>query len=757
MKDFSQTASCIAIALMGLSAPVAASAQSTAQPAPEAEASGGIADIIVTAERREQNVQKAPLTIQVIGGDDLSKAGITDTASLQKMTSGLQIGANGASTQVFLRGVGSFAAGTLTSPGVAFNVDGIYVGRPEGTSGNFYDIARVEVLKGPQGTLYGRNATGGAINVITNEPRLGARTAEMNFEGGNYNLLHASGAVNLPIGDTAAIRGAFNIINRDGYLSDGQNDDVQQAARLRFKWEPSPDLTLLLNADYSHVGGRGGDYVYLPRRPGASPYESMTTPEANAYMHAFGPGGAVVYDALNDNYSDTTLYNFSAQLDYRMPFATLTIIPAYRYVDANYIIHFTTTLENRSVIKQKTLEVRLGNSSRALTWVLGGYAYRDSSENGTVSVRSAPFMDNLITVTPKSTSYAAFGQATLSLTDGLRLIGGLRYTHEKKSLYGNTFSRVSQSTLYRFDGEQSFNNVSYKVGAEFDLAPNSLLYATYSTGYKSGGFSQIAAPNSYGAEKLRAFEAGVKNRFLNNRVQVNLSGFHWKYKDIQDSRPGFDSAGNLSLITFNSGDATIYGGTADIVLKPTQADTINLSGEYAHSEYDQFAYLTPQGFFNPISTGCAVSGPYAPGAALPMRASGQTVNGGPLPVFLSNCAGFQVARVPKWSGTAAYAHDFTLANGATVTADASVNFASARWLTIDFIDAERDGAYAVVNANLTYSAPGDRWSVGLFGRNLNKAVYYTGGIQSGSVAGLVAANIGAPRTYGIRANFKFGG
>jgi len=751
MKKYSHSASRIVIALTGMAAPLAASAQSGGQ-----DAGGGIADIIVTAERHEQNVQKAPLTIQVIGGEELARAGINDTSSLQKVASGLQIGANGASTQVFLRGVGSFASGTTTSPGVAFNVDGIYVGRPEGTSGNFYDIARVEVLKGPQGTLYGRNATGGAINVITNEPRLGSRSAAFNFEGGNYDLVHASGAVNLPIGDTAAIRGAFNIINRSGYLSDGQNDDVQQAGRLRFKWEPSPDVSLLLNADYSHVGGRGGDYVYLPRRPGASPYESVTTPEANAYMHGFGPAGAIILDSRNENYSDTTLYNFSAQLDYKMPFATLTVIPAYRYVDANYMIHFTTTLENRSVVRQKTLEVRLGNSSPALTWVVGGYAYGEKSNDGTVSVRTAAFINNLITVSPRSTAYAAFGQATVRLVDGLRVIGGIRYTHENKSLEGNTFSLATQTTLYEFDGDKKFNNVSYKLGAEYDIAPNSLLYATYSTGYKSGGFSQVMAPNSYGPEKLRAWEAGVKNRFLNNRVQVNLSGFYWKYNGIQDSRPGFDSGGNLNLITYNSGNATLYGGTADIIIKPTDSDTLSFSGEYAHSRYDAFAYLTPAANFNPSSTGCRTSGPYAPGASLPVSAGGKTSNTGATPAYLNDCSGFQVARVPKWSGNAAYAHDFHLANGGTVSADASVNFSSARWLTIDFIPAERDGAYAVVNANLTYSAPGDRWSVGLFGRNLTKSVYYTGGIQSGFLAGLVAANIGAPRTYGIRANFKFG-
>ena len=154
----------------------AANAQQATTGAVPTSDQNGIRDIIVTAERREQNVQRAPLTIQVLQGSELAKAGVTDTLSLQRVTTGVQIGANGGNTQVFVRGVGSFSAGLLTSPGVAFNVDGVYVNQTFGTNGNFYDLARVEVLKGPQGTLYGRNATGGSINLITNQPELDKRT-----------------------------------------------------------------------------------------------------------------------------------------------------------------------------------------------------------------------------------------------------------------------------------------------------------------------------------------------------------------------------------------------------------------------------------------------------------------------------------------------------------------------------------------------------------------------------------------------------
>lgn len=732
-----------------------AQAQSSVSASAEpAHADTAIADIIVTAERRQSTTQKAPLTIQVLTAEDIQKAGVSDVAGLQRVTSGVQVGQNGGSTQVFIRGVGSFAATPMTVPGVAFNVDGVYVGRPEGTGGNFYDLARVEVVKGPQGTLYGRNATGGAINLITNEPRLGATTLDLSLAGGNYNFVHASGAINLPLGEDAAVRGAFNIVHRDGFLSDGSNDDIQQSARVRLKWQPSDTVSLLLNADYSHLGGKGFDYVYLPRRPGSDPYEAPTSDAANAYKRSL-PGGAAVDDIKPDNTQNIELYNFSGQLDWELPFATLTVIPAYRHVSANYITHFGARLEVHSIYEQKTLEVRLGNSSSILNWVIGGYYYNDKTPRGDSFARSNAFLNQFNVSQPKTEAGAVFGQATITVADGLRLVGGLRYTSENKKFTGSSLNRTT-GALRTFVGERTFNKVTYRVGAEYDFSPSNMFYATYSTGDKSGGFSASSSPNEYDPEELQAFEAGFKNRFLNGLLQLNLSGFHWKYKEIQDSRPAVDSSGALGFATFNSGDATMYGGTLDLVAKPTSADTLALSAEYNHSKYDSFAYLTPAPFFRPGAHGCPSSGPFLPGQALPYPVRGSSVNPYPLPAFTTNCAGFQVARVPKWSGTASYAHEFGLSSGATVTLDGSVTYASARWLTIDFIQAERDNAYTIVNANLTYTSPDKGLSIGLFGQNLTKSVYYSGAVQNASITGLVAANIGAPRTYGVRANFKFG-
>ena len=186
--------------LQARAAPQSADPNSAPATSTGAADSGGLQEIVVTAERHEESVQKAPLTIQVIGADSLKESGLTSAVDIAKLTTGVQIGVGGSSTQIYIRGVGDFAFNPLANPGVAFNVDGVYIARPDGLGGNFYDVARVEVLKGPQGTLYGRNANGGSINVITNEALVGETSGDFNLEYGNFNLIHTDGAVNLPVG-----------------------------------------------------------------------------------------------------------------------------------------------------------------------------------------------------------------------------------------------------------------------------------------------------------------------------------------------------------------------------------------------------------------------------------------------------------------------------------------------------------------------------------------------------------------------------
>jgi len=734
--------------------PVVHSADETATAVAREE----LGEIVVTAEKHEVSLQKSALTIQVVSGNELARAGISQVSDLQTIVPGVVIGVGGDNDQIFIRGVGSFADSPLSSPGVAFNVDGVYVGRPNGLSSNFYDIARVEVLKGPQGTLYGRNANGGSINVVTNDPKLGRDSADIETEFGNYGLVHVDGAANIAIGSDAALRASFNVIRRDGYLSDGTDDDVESAGRIRYAFQPNDDLSVLFNTDYAHMGGRGSGSVWLPRPPGARPWEATTSAVSNEYLHSLPPTGFLIADQVPNSLEDSSLFNVSAQIDWRTPVGTLTLLPAYRHTNADSLTYDGLRYGQRTHSDQKSMEGRLSDTSGGLTWVVGAYYFDEAIRGASNIFQSDALQYIVVNSVPTTKASAAFGQLTYSVVDDLRLILGGRYTREHDLLTGaiHNLAVDPPSLVEDFGGNEAFSAFTYKGGLEYDLAPTSMLYVTYSTGFKSGGLSQTVAPlNVYQPEKLASLELGSKNRFFGNRLQVNLSAYKWRYKDLQDSRVNFDPLGNANFITFNSGDAIIEGGTVELIGKLTAGDTLSLSTEYANSHYTSFNFQVPAPFYDPASSGCNITGPYAPGATIPYSSAGRTTNVGPLPIVVGNCAGFQVARVPLWSGSVGYDHVFDLSDGASLRAGVRMRFVTAEWLSIDFISAEREKPYEVVDADLTYDHA-KQWSVSVFGRNLGNTVYYTGGIQQTFVGGLFAANIGAPRTYGVRAQYHFG-
>jgi iron complex outermembrane recepter protein len=697
----------------------------------------GIPEIIVTASRREESVQRAALAVQAFDGDQLRSAGLSQATDINKLVQGLQIATSGSETQIFIRGIGDFSANPLSNPGVAFNVDGVYVGRPEAVASTFYDVSRLEVLKGPQGTLYGRNASGGAINLITNSPSLDTFGGTANLDIGNYRLYHVEGAVNLPVSDTVAIRAAVNRVKRDGYLSDGTNDDDELAGRLKALVKFSEEASLLVSVDGAEIRGRNAGYTYLPQRPGSNPWEGSQSPAAEAYLATFNP---LIAPAAQQSFVRNNLYNISAQLDWNLGFATLTVIPAYRHTQNNSLSYDAQSQGLLGTANQETFEVRLSHASDAIKWVAGVYFF-DEHNPGEAQINVGPgLLKSRIDYDPLGISYAAFGETTVSLNDRLRMIVGARYTDEKRQLGGNFFLYPTQGdnfvNLETFDGKKTFDSFTWKAGAEYDVAPQSLLFFTASTGFKAGGLSQTVYPdNVYQPERVLAFELGSRNRFLDNRLQVNWEAFHWTYKDQQNSFADFDSLGNLNFLTRNAGKATIYGGNLDLEAKLTQADTFRLAGEYDHSRYQSFSYAIPIFIYNPAATGCRNTG----------------ITFGPIvPLIGLDCSAFQLPHTPTWSGLADYSHRFAIGAAGSIEFDANVRAASKTWLGPDFTPTERAPSYVVAGASLTYQPPRGNYSLSVYGRNLNNGKEYTSGYQSAFAVPVVPAIIGPPRTYGAQ-------
>jgi iron complex outermembrane receptor protein len=712
------------------------------QAAPDA-GNEGLIEIIVTAQRRQENLQDSSLAINVVSGDEIARAGITDARELNRVAPGVQVGQVGSFTQVYVRGVGTSSSNQFGDPTVTFNQDGVVIDRPNMIGPLFYDIARVEVLKGPQGTLYGRNATGGAVNIITQAPT-------QDFGGfvsgqyGNYQNYGVSGAINLPASETLALRASTQIQGRESYLrggypaGSGYRDTRSEAGRLQALWRPNDDVSLRLIGEASHEQGPGDNFVLLnPNEPNSDKWLGAANPVANAVISAAAPLQILLRS--DDNKLERDLWNIGAELNWDLGFATLTVLPAYRHLETESVSYDGgLQLNYEETSKQSSVETRLAHDSGTLKWLLGAF-YFDNDRDVYNMIDSNPLSQRSLQVFPTigSESYALFADGTVSLAERLRLIGGVRYTDERKTVQGvRTDLDATPTNNFLLNNDRKFNEVTWRAGLEFDVALDSMAYATVATGFKSGGFYTAVSPgNEFEAEHLTAYTLGIRNRFLDNSLQVNLESFYWKYKDNQQSAIGFDGQGNIAFVTRNAGDATLYGLSADIVARVTRDDTLSLNTEYNHTRYDRFTYPVPS-FFNTATTGCDVG---------PVSGGRRTVD----------CSGFPLPRAPEYSARGSYEHVFEFGSGAMVTFNASGNYQSSKYLTVDYLPAGRAEGTFTADVDLSFAPSDERFSITAFVHNATNEAVYTGGSEHQQIANVFFATINPPRTYGVRAQMNF--
>lgn len=735
----------------------AAVAQQTSAPAHEAKKSTELEEIIVTANRREETTQRSALAIEALSAEELQ--GVSRPEDLTALTTGVTITAGGNMPQIFIRGVGNQATNNFAEGAAAINIDGVYVSRPWQVRGAFFDLARVEVLKGPQGTLYGRNASGGALNLITARPKLGEFSGYAEVEAGNFDLFRGAAAVNLPLTDVLALRFAGQATDRNGYMDDGYDDDKSQGYRAHLLFEPSAEFSTLFSVAYQHSGGRGSGRTSMPEFAG-DPWHGMAQDDVNQYIATSGVAPFLM-KISRDGFVDADIYSVSAEVNWDFGPATLTVIPAYRKgenTERFYQVNFR--IDQWEFSNQKSLEVRLANETDRLKWVVGAYYFDEDQGNqdghSLRTVGTNLSTEDIPWFTSSNLSYAAFGQATYSVTDALRLTLGLRYTYEDKSMNGvsnsiSPFPPFAITGSRALNGDVSFNSTTYRAGVEYDVAERSMAYATVTTGFKSGGFFPGPAPvlptdlpNTYEPEKLTAYEVGIKNRFLDNTLQFNVEAFYYDYKDHQEGHLGPTNApGFYTFIVENAGSAYSYGIALDTIWKFTDSDQVTAGVQWNPTKYKSFEYQHPSGLFGPAQVGC---------------------NKTAFPAAVQNidCSGFPLVRAPKWSGNLAYQHVFGLGNGANITAGVDAQFASKTWLSIDFLPSQQQDEWAMLNANLTYTSPGDRWSASLWGRNLTNESVFNEAFRSPFVLPSASRpdgwNVGTmrpPRTYGARFRVNF--
>lgn len=764
--------------------PERALAQSTI----EATDTAVLEEITITAQRREESLQKSSLAIEVLDEKALREAGVRQITDISAAAPGVQIGTGGAAAQVYIRGVGDYGANASTNPAIAFNLDGVYTARTQAIAGTFFDLARMEVLKGPQGTLYGRNASGGAINLVPNRPVLGEFGGYAEVSAQNYAGVAAEAAINLPLGDAVAARVSGQVASRDGYLSDGTNDDVHQSARVQLLWTPSGRFDARLWGAYSHIGGKGNGFalydpasVFSPVTSNLDPWTSIASSYGNAIYaganaalsqlppNGLGPSPTGSWldpiDATKLN-QDMDFSSAHAEINWHMDWATLTAIPAYQSATMAYrafpAVSYSTTddLGESEASYASSLEIRLSNNTDDLKWVLGGYYYDENQQIH--SLVDSGFIQRLSVVGQSSTqSYAGFGQATKSIARSLRMIAGLRYTHESKDsdlaryyfapstgcYFGGAPNTPTKCLFDTPTGQVTDSAVNYRGGFEFDLTDDNMLFVTVATGFKAGGISQ-ANVQPYRPEELTAYTLGSRNRFLGQSLQVNAEVFYYDYKDHQEFIVGVDDVGKVGAFVVNAGNARSYGASLDATWVPTKADKVRGAVEYVHARYDSFVYHQPTATIPPGSVGCT-------SAIDPSKGVVALAPGVFSPYTRIDCSDNQMIRTPEWSGMASYSHVFDLENGGSIDASADATFASERWLATYYIANLLAPNYLVWNASVGYYTPGGRFQVTAFARNIGNKAVYTGGNESSFVGGLVGANIAAPRTYGLRVRAEF--
>ncbi len=551
----------------------------------------GLETIVVTAQKREQSIQDVPLAITAFGEEQLQEIKAVDVSDIAIRTPNFtNTQFNLGEPQYYIRGVGSTSDSAASDPTVPVFIDEVYIGRAAGSNFDFFDLERVEVLRGPQGTLYGRNTTGGAINVITKKPSLEGSSLRLQGIAGNYGNYEGRGVGNLALSERAAVKAAISYRTQNGFaetLTTGEEvggvENVSVRAQAYF--EPSERFSLLLSGDYASDDNGGNARVPFPL------FDDVATTPA---FRAFYPEGTDIRltNVNPDTFQKRDVWGLMARGELETEIGVLTSITSYRDVSLEWFEDLSSPpilpRNDDEVVEdsnQFSQELRLSSTADSeIQWVAGLYFFRENVDrNETFDLVFAPLPaasgDTEFIQDATNTSYAIFAQATVPITESLRLTGGVRYTYDEKEIRQIAIDNEDPSDgvpgvplfpgqPYDISAEENFDAVTGRASFEYVLPGGDLIFLSYSRGYKSGVFpSQNNVLQNVGAalapETVNNYEIGVKTDSFGNRLRFNATAFYNDYNDLQQ----FILDGGLNLVTF-SVDAEIYGAEFETVVQP---------------------------------------------------------------------------------------------------------------------------------------------------------------------------------------------
>ncbi len=712
-----------------------------------AQTSGALEEVIVTAERRAQSLQDVPISITTFGGDLVNEGGIVSMEDVALRTPNFKMTAfNITEPQLFLRGIGNTNDSSGSDPAVAVFIDDVYLGRPSGASTDFYDLERIEVLRGPQGTLYGRNSAGGAINIFTKKPQQEFE-AKVGLSAGNYGLGNLRAYVNGPLSENIAGKLTMNIRKRDGYaenITTGQDleDEDTKSVRGQLLFTPTDNVDVLLGFDYADIDTSGNNRFLMNLE--ISDYPGVVVPlYPSYYARGVASNNLIGNDPRKANheelqYSNKEILGFQGRVDVDFDWAQLTSITAYRESESAWWQALNPQLSARlggeglqevddgaeQEAEQFSQEFRLSGEGDRLKWVVGAYFFSEdvkrferfttwwdpTSHLAILGDGTADFFQD-----SKNESMAFFGQFTYNITDAVALTLGARYTDDEKSIDNDTAAPVPNSSPvfasgvplfsppYSVAASESWSETTMRATVDWHITDNHMMYATYSEGFKSGAFNGTQrypelAETPIKPELATNYELGFKTQWLDDRLRINANYFDLEYEDLQVW------VLTNSVLTASNAQASSEGIEAEIAL--VLGENLTISGGFATLD----AKFTE-----------------------------------------GNNEGNDLPRAPdtSWSITADLG--FPMRNGAALDFLATASYTDEFHFEVDNDPRGLQEDVTVLDASATYTAPNSGWDVSLWGKNLTDELYATHHID-GSYIG--ATRIFAPpRTYGVSFNY----
>lgn len=757
---------CLAIVMAAL--PIAAAAQDEA---PAREESEGVEEIVVTAQRREQNLQDVPVAVTAFSGDTMADLGIKSSADVASVIPNVEIGlpaGEGNQPLIYIRGVGLSDTNSNNAGPNGVYVDEVYVSSPGAQTFQLFDLDRVEVLKGPQGTLYGRNATGGAINFISAKPSHEFQ-AQGSLSYGSFDTISGEAAIGGPISDNVRFRLSGTGTHSNGYVHNlltGKRENGQGSFALRGQLaiDFTDNLDVLLNVHGGKVDARSPQYRSLGLLDPATGFTTPCAPDAIMANQCGNVFGYVSPDRFYDgNYNrsdrlEVENWGGSVRFNWDLGGVTLTSISAYDYNDK---LHREDTDASPSSIldidygvrsDSFTQELRLSGSGGNVTWVAGAYylheilkqnqtgdLFRDlraltpggGADTSGATTGGAPVLFSRVLNRQKTEAASIFGQAEIELAPTLRATLGGRYNYERKHFLAS--AQLEDDIidgmpipggilpLYDFDNRKTFNNASFKVGLDYDITDDVMAYASVSTGFKSGGFNggflsfdpaeAAVQAEPFEEETLMAYEIGLKSTLLDRRLRFNAAAFYYDYKDLQLYT--LINTGAIPLVLLdNAANATIYGAEFEMIARPVDRLDVTFNLGLLDTEVKDFT-----------SAG-------------------------------TNYSGNRLAMSPTVTFSGIVNYEIPLSSNVALALQPSVSYRSSQFFSTDNNPLLEQQGYWLVGGRIAIKDEDGRWEAAVFGRNLTGRKYINYAVDL-SDFGFIEQFRGDPRSFGVELRFKY--